>query len=73
MNKKTFMFQIVVNHGYKFTTHYTNVIMSKNDGALVAFRDENDEMLNESPLTVSVSLNIDEKTGMSKPISKPDK
>jgi hypothetical protein len=46
--------------------------MSKNDGALVAFRDENDEMLNASPVTVSVSLNIDEKTGMSKPpMSKP--
>lgn len=59
------MFKVNVNRGWKNTTHYTNTIMSKNNGALIAFRDENDEMLNEEPSKVIITTNINVETGCS--------
>jgi hypothetical protein len=61
LNKKTmkqgFLFTVDVNYGYKVVKYYTNAIMSKNDGALIAFRDEDNNMLNESPEICTISVN----------------
>jgi hypothetical protein len=55
--KQGFLFTVDVNYGYKVVKYYTNIIMSKNDGALIAFRDEDNNMLNESPEICTISVN----------------
>ena len=55
--KKAFLFTVTVDYGYKVVKYYTNAIMSKNDGALIAFRDEDNNMLNESPEICTISVN----------------
>ena len=61
---KTFMFRIAVNRGYKTDVYFTNAIMSKNDGALIVFTDENDQRQNEEPTKVIITTNISLITGM---------
>lgn len=64
----TYMFRIAVDRGWKIDVYFTNTIMSKNDGALIVFTDENGERQNEAPSTVTITTNVDTTTGMSKAI-----
>ena len=50
-----------ISNGY-----YTNTVMSKNDGALVAFRDRFGNMHNIDPTRVSIKLNVDDKSHLAK-------
>ena len=52
-----YLFTVEVNYGYKTVVYKTNAIMSKNDGALIAFRDESNEMQNYNPHDCTIKIN----------------
>jgi len=56
--KQGFLFTVEVNYGYKTVIYKTNAIMSKNDGALIAFRDESHEIQNYNPHNYTIKINI---------------
>jgi len=67
--KKTYMFIVYVTSetNPKLTTGYfTNTVMSKNDGALITFRDSSDVVHNLDPLRITIKLNVDEDTHIAK-------
>ena len=63
---KTYMFLVLIESANRVGGYYTNTIMSKNDGALVTFRDENGFMQSFDPATVRILMNVDYKTHLAK-------
>jgi hypothetical protein len=53
-------------HSSLQTGYYTNMIYSKNDGALIAFTDSNGFIHNVDPTRISIDMNIDAETHIAK-------
>ncbi len=63
MALQTFMFCVFVNHGNnRISQHFTNCVQSKNDGALLKFRDRDEIEFNIDATTATIVINVDEKT-----------
>lgn len=66
---KTYMFIVYVQSetNTAFSTgYYTNTIMSKNNGALVTFKDSMDIVHSVDPTRISIEMNVDTTTHLAK-------